>query len=172
VGFLLVDSSLNPVYINAEAIQILTYPQSPTEITALDRSLSEKIRSHLPEDPSSPNFPLSAEFMSGRRRYLCRVLSVNSRSEVSSHATALLLERSAQRSLDLAQAAEAFQLSSRQQETVTYLLQGLTSKEIAQRMHISPYTVKAYVRLIMIKMDVTTRSGIVGKLVRNSAHER
>ncbi len=171
VGFLLVDSSLNPVYINAEAIQILTYPQSPTEITALDRYLSEKIRSHFSEDPSSPKFPLSAEFMSGRRRYLCRVLSVNSHSEVPSHATAVLLERSAQRSLDMAQAAEAFQLSAREQETVAHLLQGVTSKEIALRMDISPNTVKTYVRLVMIKLGVSTRSGIVGKLVRNRAGE-
>jgi DNA-binding CsgD family transcriptional regulator len=45
------------------------------------------------------------------------------------------------------------------------LLQGLTSKEIAQRMGISPNTVKAFLRLVMVKMGVSTRSGIVGKIV-------
>jgi DNA-binding CsgD family transcriptional regulator len=41
---------------------------------------------------------------------------------------------------------------------------GLTSKEVATRMNISPNTVTAFLRLIMVKMGVTTRSGIVGKL--------
>jgi DNA-binding CsgD family transcriptional regulator len=41
----------------------------------------------------------------------------------------------------------------------------LTSKEIATRLEISPNTVKAFVRLVMVKMGVTTRSGIVGKLL-------
>ena len=167
VGFLLVDTSLKPVYVNAEAIQVLTYPQPLTEIAALDGYLSEKIRLLLPEEQPLP----PAEFMSGRRQYLCRVLPVNSRSEAPSHASAVLLERSVQRFIDVAQAAAEFQLSSREQETVAHLLQGLTSKEIALRMDISPYTVKTYVRLVMIKMGVSTRSGVVGKLARNSADQ-
>src|ERR1019366_5904497 len=42
---------------------------------------------------------------------------------------------------------------------------GLTSKELAMRMHISPNTVKAFLRLIMIKMEVATGSAIVAKLL-------
>jgi DNA-binding CsgD family transcriptional regulator len=56
-------------------------------------------------------------------------------------------------------------LTQREQETVKLLLQGLTSKEIAVRMEISANTVKAFVRLVMIKMGVSTRSGIAGKFV-------
>jgi DNA-binding CsgD family transcriptional regulator len=60
---------------------------------------------------------------------------------------------------------EQFDLTARERETVEYLLQGLTSKEIAVRMQISPNTVKAFLRLVMVKMGVSTRSGIVGKMV-------
>jgi two-component system nitrate/nitrite response regulator NarL len=60
--------------------------------------------------------------------------------------------------------AEQFRLSQRERETVEYLLHGLTSKEIATRMNISPNTVKVFVRLIMVKMGASTRSGIVGKI--------
>jgi DNA-binding CsgD family transcriptional regulator len=49
---------------------------------------------------------------------------------------------------------------------VELLFQGLTNKEVAQRMRISPHTVKALVRLVMAKMGVSTRSGILGKIVR------
>jgi DNA-binding CsgD family transcriptional regulator len=44
-------------------------------------------------------------------------------------------------------------------------MQGLTNKEIGQRMNISPNTVKAFLKLIMMKMGVSTRSGIIGKTV-------
>jgi DNA-binding NarL/FixJ family response regulator len=45
------------------------------------------------------------------------------------------------------------------------LAEGFCSKEIAARMKISPNTVKAFVHLVMVKMSVSTRSGIIGKLV-------
>jgi len=51
---------------------------------------------------------------------------------------------------------------------VEFLLQGLTSKEIANRMGISPNTVKAFLRLVMVKMKVSTRSGIAGKIAGSS----
>ena len=41
----------------------------------------------------------------------------------------------------------------------------ITSKQIAERMKISPNTVKAFLRIVMVKMDVSTRSGIVGKII-------
>ena len=158
---MLVDAALNLVYINAEAVQVLAYPKSPTDITALDRYLSDKIRLLLPRGKSSP----PAELTFGRRQYFSRVLSVASRSDEPGQATAVLLERSGKKAVDIEQAAIEFGLSGRERETVTYLLQGLTSKQIARQMTISPYTVKTYLRLIMIKMAVSTRSGIVGKLV-------
>ena len=78
---------------------------------------------------------------------------------------AVLLERSGQRAFDAAQVAAQFNLTPREQETLRYLMQGLTNKEIGQRMHISPNTVKAFLKLIMTKMGVSTRSGIVGRTV-------
>jgi DNA-binding CsgD family transcriptional regulator len=64
--------------------------------------------------------------------------------------------------------SEQFALTERERETVELLLQGLTSKEIAIRMNISPNTVKAFLRLVMVKMGVSTRSGIVGRVVGSS----
>ena len=70
---------------------------------------------------------------------------------------------SAARSASLAQLSERFHLTTREQEVAEFLLEGLTSKEIGMRMQISPNTVKAFLRLIMVKMGVSTRSAIVGK---------
>lgn len=65
----------------------------------------------------------------------------------------------------LQEIAKHFRLTAREQEIITCLLEGLTSKEIVQRMDISPSTVKAFIRLVMVKMGVSTRSGIIGKIV-------
>jgi DNA-binding CsgD family transcriptional regulator len=80
----------------------------------------------------------------------------------SKPAIAIALERRGRVLTDL---AARFQLTDREIEAVQHLADGLTSKEIAQRMDISPNTVKAFLRLIMLKMRVTTRSGVIGKMV-------
>ena len=64
--------------------------------------------------------------------------------------------------------AARFQLTDREIEAVQHLADGLTSKEIAQRMNISPNTVKVFLRLVMLKMGVTTRSGVIGKLMSDA----
>jgi DNA-binding NarL/FixJ family response regulator len=56
-------------------------------------------------------------------------------------------------------------LTPREQETVTLLATGLTNKEISARMGVSVNTVKAFLRSVMLKLDVTTRAGIVGRLL-------
>jgi DNA-binding CsgD family transcriptional regulator len=42
---------------------------------------------------------------------------------------------------------------------------GLTTKEVAQQLNISPNTVKSYFHSIMLKLGVTNRAAIVGKLL-------
>jgi DNA-binding CsgD family transcriptional regulator len=68
--------------------------------------------------------------------------------------------------MSISEIAGRYNLSARELEAVEFLLSGLTSKEIADRMKISPNTVKATLRVVMIKMGVSTRSGIVGKIIQ------
>ena len=64
--------------------------------------------------------------------------------------------------------AAQFNLTDREEEALKAIAVGLTSKEAAERMNISPNTVKSFMRLIMIKMGVASRAGIVGKLLEYS----
>jgi DNA-binding CsgD family transcriptional regulator len=80
---------------------------------------------------------------------------------------ALLIERNPV-SGDLFAIAEKFNLTRREYEAVQHLALGMTSKEIAARMGISPNTVKAFLRLAMIKTGVTNRSGIIGKFLKSA----
>jgi len=65
----------------------------------------------------------------------------------------------------MSQVSRQFNLTQREREALEYLLQGLTSKAIANRMNISPNTVKAFLRMIMIKTGVSSRSAMVGKII-------
>jgi len=58
-----------------------------------------------------------------------------------------------------------YHLSQREGETVRFLIEGLTNKEIAARMGISPDTVKVFLRLAMMKMGVSSRTGIMSKFI-------
>ncbi len=165
-GFLLMDSSLNPVSFNAEAIQILSYPEKLADLARSELFLAEKIRSTLTRTRSSGESPFVAEFRSGRRRYFCRAFLVDSGAkEPFRPSTAMLLERGPSGLVPLSQVCQQFKLTQREREVMEYLLQGMSSKVIANRMNLSPNTVKAFLRLIMIKTGASSRSAMVGKII-------
>lgn len=170
VGFLLLDTSMNLIVANRTAVEILFYPQRLDGAKSFRAILRSKIRSLLVAQPTSSDSLFVDELRSGRRLYFCRSFSVDRPAKGREQAKlAVLLERGPSRSSPALQAAsERFHLTGREHEVLRHLLQGLTSKEIADRMNISPNTVKAFLRLIMVKMGVSTRSGIVGKAMSSS----
>jgi DNA-binding CsgD family transcriptional regulator len=168
-GLIVIDGSMGVVAYNGEALQILTYPDQPDKIRHLDTWLTSKIRSDLVGRQSPPSFVDS--FRSAKRMYLCRSFPLDLKANHSngsgsnSGLLVVMLERRSNEAAKINEISERFGLTAREQETVQYLLEGLTSKEIAQRMKISPNTVKAFLRLVMVKMSVSTRSGIIGRIV-------
>jgi DNA-binding CsgD family transcriptional regulator len=166
IGFLLLDSAFNPVVLNKTAAEILSYPQQPDAQRNIHRFWIEKVRTALFAPNPAAGSPLVAEYRSGRRRYSCRSFRVDGQAQgYSNFSIAVLLERESSGSFPLTQLAQNYHLTPREQEVLHFLLQGSTSKEIADRMEISVNTVKAFLRLIMIKLGVTTRAGILGKAI-------
>jgi DNA-binding CsgD family transcriptional regulator len=164
-GFLLLDTGLNVIAANSPAIQILCFPSYVERIKEPKVFVADRIRTGLVDHRHQHGAVFVKEFRSGKRRYICKSFRVecDGRYPVQP-AFAVLLERDAAASTVLAEISLQFDLTQRERETVEYLLQGLTSKEIAIRMNISPNTVKAFLRLVMVKMKVSTRSGIAGKI--------
>jgi DNA-binding CsgD family transcriptional regulator len=70
----------------------------------------------------------------------------------------------------LSQVCQQFNLTQREQDVLVHLLQGIRNKEIANRMNVSPNTVRTFLRLIMIKTGVSSRSAIVGKILTAQRH--
>jgi DNA-binding CsgD family transcriptional regulator len=165
-GFVVVDAGLNLIASNSEAVQILVFPNRPEKIRQIDSMVSERIRTKLVEPQSTGDPTFVAEFRSGNRTYTCRSypLHVGAKSGTPP-SMVLVFERRPSTTIAMSDVSSQYGLTPREQETIQLLLQGLTSKEIAERMSISPNTVKAFLRLVMVKMGVSTRSGIVGKIV-------
>ena len=154
IGFVLLTE---PIYANETALQILTYPDQSGGNLA-----KKRIASIVGSQISDSDFR-ETTFLSGKRFYLCRCFVLKPRDSQATPIRAMLLERHVRNRNGLDEASQRFHLSRREHETVCHLVNGLTTKEVAARMSISPNTVKQFVRLAMSKMGVSTRAGIVGK---------
>lgn len=164
-GFLLLDASLNLVESNTEAVKILSYPNKPDRVKQLQSFLSDRVRSTLIDHGAVRNECLVNQFRSGRRQYFCRKFGIDLNVRHSAQpATAILLQRNATAEFAVNEICRDFELTRRERETVHLLFQGLTTKEIASRLGVSSNTIKAFIRLVMVKMNVSTRSGIVGRI--------
>ena len=163
VGFLLADVNLKPLYANSTAVGILQYAFS---LSQGQPELQERLQLIL-HTKCFDLEPSPTAFLSGRRRYVCRAFLLDSRQDdVRPPIVAVLLERCPREELDPSDANRAYHLTRREWETVRYLMRGLTTREVAEHMSVRPSTVKQFVRVAMGKMGVTTRSGILVKLLR------
>ncbi len=169
-GFIIADGKGNPIYANSEAKTILTYPEGPRSFRGAWIGLRKAIFPAF--DPS--NFlggsTCRTEINSGRRKYLCLAISLDKSGgrQMGDGSVAIVLERHREASSAFARAAsQQFHLTEREQQVVEFLIRGLTNKEIAARMQISPNTVRAFVRMVMGKLGISTRSGIVGMVFRD-----
>jgi DNA-binding CsgD family transcriptional regulator len=162
-GVLLLDSFLNLLASNPEAVQILTYPDRPENIRHLDAFLAGRIGSTLIRRAFPSAF--ATEFRSGSRRYLCLAFPVECHAESTSQPTvAVVLQRNSSGPVALNRVLQQFRFTLREREAVRLLLHGFSNKEIAQRMAISPATVKVFVKLVMVKLRVNTRTAILAKI--------
>jgi DNA-binding NarL/FixJ family response regulator len=73
--------------------------------------------------------------------------------------TATLFSQIAQMAVerDVHAALQAVRVTSRENEVIALIAEGLSNKEIAQRMHIATHTVKSHVRNVMDKLALRTR---------------
>jgi DNA-binding CsgD family transcriptional regulator len=167
LGFVVADGSLRPLSANHEAIAILLYPGALEPPHSFTEAFEKKIRSGLLRAQSLSSSQNTTnpviQFKSGRREYLCRafLLDHGSNKGISDAAAVLVvMERRVPGCLAMCQLTQQFHLTHREEEVLTLLLQGLSSKEMAGRMRISLNTVKAFIRLVMIKMGASSRSEI------------
>jgi DNA-binding CsgD family transcriptional regulator len=171
-GIILADVSGMPIYASPEAVRILTWPKDLSEFQVRWAALRKSIPHPAKQNSCSSAVPHDSqiEFKSGRRQYTCLVISLTeSPGRPVGAAVAVVLERSGAASRAVAEVSDQFHLTGREREVVELLIQGLTNSQIAARMDISPNTVRSFVRMIMGRFGISTRSGIVG-IVFHAVH--
>ena len=163
------ELSQSPVAYNPEAVEILVFPDPFEEWHRRAGDLALQISDKLAAEPSLGSRPFVAEFKSGNRTYLCRVLRLGvvatGEPGTADAPTLLILERpEPPRHIRKRKAWDKFGLSPRESQMVELLVKGMTTKDIADALSLSPNTVKSFLRTVMAKLGVSTRAGIVGKL--------
>ena len=130
---------------------------------SVPKTILAALRRCPPGEDSSFKIPLQA----GGVVYRCSAYRVESHIK-GSRILALHLERCHSGPDTLDELSSEYGLTDREQEALRGISLGLTTKEVAERMKISPNTVKAFLRLIMLKMSVNSRAGITAKLLERS----
>ncbi|MDQ1469014.1 MAG: hypothetical protein QOJ99_494 [Bryobacterales bacterium] len=159
------DASYRPIGWSRGAIEILSCHR-PTIISEsqceLPKAVADQIRRCNPADLPS----IVAKFSAGKAIYVCRAYFLESQDESLSRPTiALLFERSSSAIDTIQEIAAEFNLTERERQTLEGISMGLSTKELATLMEISPNTVKAFVHLIITKMGVTTRAEVVAEVL-------
>ena len=164
VGLLLLNAKLHPVHYNVEAAHILGFPKKARHVPSLDTVFPPTV---LKLEGSKSTQGSGVEFVSGRRRYICRVFKLDTQGDHESPLqprVVVVLERSFKEAVDIGKWSQEFHLTMRERQTVEFLLKGLSSREIAHAMQISPNTVKSFLKLVMAKVGATTRTGLVASI--------
>ncbi|HET9698125.1 MAG TPA: helix-turn-helix transcriptional regulator [Terriglobales bacterium] len=169
-GLILLGPANAQVSCNVEALRILAYPNGSVNAKKVPTLIAEKLPSLMRSRPGIDNEREISELVSGRRRYLCSRYSLDMHGPQALRTTAILLERAGSPDVTMYELCNRFHLTSRERQAVSFLVKGMTSKEIAQEMGISPNTVKSFLRLVMTKAGVSTRAGLIGRVAGISLH--
>jgi DNA-binding CsgD family transcriptional regulator len=106
-------------------------------------------------------------FESYRRKYIVRatVLVNNHSLQTPTKQHLFILERLSPQNVNLSATFRRWNLSPREQQIAKLLIEDRSNKEIARILGLSANTVKVYIRFLMKKLDVASRTGIVSKVL-------
>ena len=169
------------VFYNEEAFHILSMKVPPLrknggfplDICSLcskwKGELDKAINRRAGSDEKEAVAPISIETLqSYRRQYVVKgivLLDDLSNTHKKERSYLFVLERMEQDSMHLSWAARQLNLNRREQEIVRLLVRGLGNKEIAFALGLSLTTIKGYMKLLMGKLNVRSRTEIVSLLL-------
>lgn len=171
-GVIIMDLSFRPLAIDRGASSILAalsrdrlWPSLADQDSAMElsRNIHEIMRHAEPDGPESMKLHIRVGvFDYTGNTYLVQQNAAREKLLV------LHLKRDAEETDRLAQVSARYHLTDREQEVLRGIAMGLTNKQLAQQLNITPNTVKAFLRLVMVKMGVARRSGVVVKLLEHT----
>jgi DNA-binding NarL/FixJ family response regulator len=110
---------------------------------------------------------------SHRRKYVVKGTALSGNPTLQEEKQYLfLIERASPKSANLSMVFRQYKLNNREQEIVRLLLLGNSNKEIASDLGLSENTVKGYMKLLMGKLGVNNRAGIIAALLAGKSEMR
>jgi DNA-binding CsgD family transcriptional regulator len=167
-GVVLIDRSLRVLGCDRGAAAILNVNpkgvrHEPT--SWFPKEFLDKFRSNNPMDLPSA----ITRFRIGASEYTCRASLLETNEDFSTlPMIALHLENAPAASDSLDAFAAKYHLTGRERDVLLGISKGLRTKELAMSLNISPNTVKAFLRLVMIKMAAPSRSALLSKIFQNA----
>lgn len=175
VGLVLISPALKSFAFDRGAELILApagLPDQPTDPAArLPREILDAIRNRRFSDLLSRII----YFRVGAHEYSCRAYLLEPQNSFFSQSiVALHLQRNSLAHDALSEITARYHLTAREEEVLRGISSGLGTKDLANRLNISPNTVKAFLRLIMVKLGVATRAELFAKVLdsRRDGQER
>jgi DNA-binding CsgD family transcriptional regulator len=168
-GIVVVDLSFRPVAMDSGGEAILTQfddlQLGRNSVWRLPQEIERRLREDAPAYVAT-----SADWNSASSgQYHWRAFLMKPQNAAISQPLLAIHIRQERSLIDAArQVCRGHHLTAREEETLVLIAMGLSTKQVADRMNISPNTVNAFLRLIMVKMGVTTRAGILGRLLDGS----
>lgn len=171
-GVLIFDMEGGLLYSNPETLALLnglsenhpdneTHPDTiPEEITLLCQEAKARHKVSTGRGGGEPQAILAR---GAGHMFTLRALLIGSQGEEMSptHIMVLVEKFVEKRALNFSKATEDYMLSRRELDVLKLICQGLTNRDISEKIFISEYTVKGHIKKIMQKMEVGSRSEII-----------
>jgi DNA-binding CsgD family transcriptional regulator len=169
-GLLLCDLALQPIASDSGALSILRQHDDYAENGGALPSLPHEIREAIRRGRSADRGAGTVLVRIGLHHYRCRFYLIHSVHPALSPAVVAVHLHSVTLNNDdpVKRIVSIYRLTKREQEALGGIALGLTTKELADRMQVSPNTVKSFVRLITVKMGVSSRAEIMVRLLETS----
>ena len=169
-GFILMDLARGPLAFDSGASAIFQHPAQPGR---KPESALEEIFGSIRNRKRSELQSVAIRFRVGEEKYICRVYLLQPKQPLSAEClVALHLEKDCESNDAVSAVAAEYNLTEREVEALRGISKGLSSKELAVHMNISPNTVKVFVRMIAIKMGVATRGEMISKVLDYQSRSR
>jgi DNA-binding NarL/FixJ family response regulator len=164
-GVLVLDINNQLLYINKEALEMIPEMQPTGEIEKIRipeeiYSLCERVKSTARAASIVWEIELSGLHCSLRAFFIGR----QGEERKSTHIMVLIEKIIEKHDIDFEKTRAKFKLTNRELVVLRLLCYGLTNREISEKLSLSEHTVKDYIKKIMVKTKVNSRSKIIAIL--------
>ena len=168
-GLILLDAALRPIASDEGAARILVSQTTHSKVqSGLPLPLPPEVVTCIQTRIAGDTTSATAQFVAGNRRYKCQVYALTPQDLFSPNVIAVHMETEADLNDPIAEIAAEYDLTDRERVALKGIAMGLTTKELATYMNIKENTVKAFVRLIMLKLGIRNRTAIMARILKRA----